>query len=138
MNVQKILKQFIKFGLVGILAFLIDYGIMVVLVELTGMNSVIASAVSFTISVIFNYYASMKYVFTHRKDMSQKKEFVIFVALSIIGLGINTVLMYIGVELLFISYLIVKLFATAVVLVWNFVSRKIWLDASDAGYELPE
>ena len=138
MDIKKLVSQFVKFGLVGVIAFGIDYGIMVALVELLQMNPVVASAISFTVSVVFNYYASMRYVFTHREDMSKTKEFIIFVILSVIGLGINTVLMYVGVDLLVISYLLVKLFATAVVLVWNFVSRKIWLDAPDAGYELPE
>ncbi len=138
MDIKKLVSQFVKFGLVGVIAFGIDYGIMVALVELVQMNPVVASAISFTVSVVFNYYASMRYVFTHREDMSKTKEFIIFVILSVIGLGINTVLMYVGVDLLVISYLLVKLFATAVVLVWNFVSRKIWLDAPDAGYELPE
>lgn len=138
MNLHKLISQFIKFGLVGVLAFFIDYGIMVALVTLCHMNAVVASAISFSISVVFNYYASMRYVFTHREGMSRKKEFVIFVLLSIIGLAINTALMYVGVELMYISYLLVKLFATAVVLLWNFISRKIWLDAPDAGYELPE
>lgn len=138
MDIKKLVSQFVKFGLVGVIAFGIDYGIMVALVELVQMNPVVASAISFTVSVVFNYYASMRYVFTHREDMSKTKEFIIFVILSVIGLGINTVLMYVGVDLLVISYLLVKLFATAVVLVWNFVSRKIWLDAPDAGFELPQ
>lgn len=138
MNIKKLVSQFVKFGLVGVIAFVIDYGIMVALVELLQMNPVVASAISFTVSVVFNYYASMRYVFTHREDMSRTKEFIIFIILSVIGLGINTALMYVGVDLLVISYLLVKLFATAVVLVWNFVSRKIWLDAPDGGYELPE
>ena len=39
--------------------------------------------------------------------------------------------MWAGVSLLNIYYLIVKIFATAVVTVWNFVTRKIFLDAGD-------
>ena len=42
---------------------------------------------------------------------------------------INNVLMWAGVELAGVHYLIVKIFATAVVMVWNFITRKIFLDA---------
>ena len=58
--------------------------------------------------------------------------------LSVIGLLINNAIMWAGVELLQWpewlqnhAYLIVKIFATAVVMVWNFVTRKIFLDAGD-------
>ena len=63
--------------------------------------------------------------------MSRTREFVIFVVLSVIGLGINNACMWAGVELLSVHYLITKIFATAVVMVWNFVTRKIFLDAGD-------
>ena len=89
-------------------------------------------------NVVFNYVASMRYVFKHKEDMSRRREFVIFVVLSVIGLIINNALMWAGVELIpwpdwlqDHAYLIVKIFATAVVMVWNFVTRKIFLDAGD-------
>lgn len=133
---QHLIEQMLKFGVVGVIAFVIDYGVMVLLVELFAMNPVLAAGISFVISVTFNYFASMRYVFTHRADLSRQAEFAIFVVLSIIGLGINEVLMWVGVDVLFISYLLVKLFATAVVMLWNFFSRKKWLDAPEGGYEL--
>lgn len=133
---EKLIQQMLKFGVVGVLAFAIDYGIMVLLVELFSMNPVIAAGISFCVSVTFNYVASMRYVFTHRPDLSRRAEFAIFIVLSLIGLGINELLMWVGVDVLLVSYLIVKLVATVVVMGWNFVSRKKWLDAPEGGYEL--
>ncbi len=132
----KLIEQMLKFGVVGVVAFAIDYGVMVLLVELFGMNPVLAAGISFCVSVTFNYFASMRYVFTHREDLSRQAEFAIFIVLSVIGLGINELLMWLGVDVLLVSYLIVKLFATAVVMGWNFFSRKKWLDAPEGGYEL--
>ena len=77
----------------------------------------------------------MRYVFTHREDMSRSREFVIFLVLSLIGLAINEAIMAAGVAVLGNSALAVmgtKVLATAIVMVWNFVSRKKWLDAGDA------
>ncbi len=133
---ERLIEQMLKFGIVGVIAFAIDYGAMVLFVELLGMNPVLAAGISFCISVTFNYFASMRYVFTHRADLSRQAEFAIFIVLSVIGLGINEALMWAGVDLLGVSYLIVKLFATAVVMGWNFFSRKKWLDAPEGGYEL--
>ncbi len=125
---RQLIAQFAKFGVVGVIAFFIDYGLMVLLTELFNVNYLISATISFTVSVIFNYIASMRYVFTHKEGLSRRREFIIFVVLSVIGLLINDALMWVGVDLFGISYLLVKIFATAVVMVWNFVTRKIFLD----------
>ncbi|WP_058986172.1 GtrA family protein [Hugonella massiliensis] len=135
---KKLIHQFMKFGVVGIIAFFIDYGLLFVLTEFGGINYLVSATISFTASVIFNYIASMRYVFTHKEDMSRRKEFVIFVVLSAIGLVINNVCMWAGVEIFGIHYMITKIGATAIVMVWNFVTRKIFLDAGDAPQQAGE
>ena len=131
---RKLIEQFLKFGVVGVIAFVIDYGVLMLLSQVLGWDPVVSAAISFCVSVIFNYLASMKYVFQRRDDMSRQREFVIFIALSIVGLGINELVMLAGTGLLGSSALAVtvtKLFATAIVMVWNFLSRKKWLEAKD-------
>ena len=125
---RKLLEQMIKFGFVGFLCFFIDYGIMVLLTEVAGIVYLVSSACSFTVSVIVNYILSVTFVFETDKEKSRIKEFIVFVFLSIIGLGINQLCMWFGVELLHISYLIVKIGATAVVMVYNFISRKLIIE----------
>ena len=128
---RKLIEQFLKFGVVGTIAFCIDYGVLMLLSQAFGVNPVVAAGISFCVSVVFNYLASMRYVFTHREDLTRGREFVIFIVLSAIGLVINEVCMAAGVAMLGTSALMVtvtKLFATAVVMVWNFFSRKKWLD----------
>ena len=125
---RKLIEQMIKFGFVGFLCFFIDYGIMVLLTEVAGIVYLVSSACSFTVSVIVNYILSVTFVFETDKEKSRIKEFIVFVFLSIIGLGINQLCMWFGVELLHISYLIVKIGATAVVMVYNFISRKLTIE----------
>lgn len=129
---RKLIEQIMKFGVVGIIAFVIDFGVMVFLTEVFGIDPVISATVSFIISVIFNYAASMRYVFSHREGMSRTREFVIFVVLSAIGLGINDLLIWAGTDLATFDYRLVKIFATAVVMVWNFVTRKIFLEGEES------
>lgn len=127
-GMKNLFAQLMKFGVVGVIAFVIDYGVMVFLTEVFGVNPVASATVSFTVSVVFNYVASMRYVFSHREGMSRRREFAIFIVLSVLGLIINDVLMWAGTEVVSVDYRIVKIFATAVVMVWNFVTRKIFLD----------
>ena len=129
---RKLIEQMIKFGFVGFLCFFIDYGIMVLLTEVAGIVYLVSSACSFTVSVIVNYILSVTFVFETDKEKSRIKEFIVFVFLSIIGLGINQLCMWFGVELLHISYLIVKIGATAVVMVYNFISRKLIIEKKGA------
>ena len=88
----------------------------------------LSSGISFTVSVIFNYIASVKWVFDVDKEKDPKKNFIIFIVLSIVGLIITEIIMWFGTDILHIHYLIVKIIATAIVMVFNFVTRKMFLE----------
>ena len=126
---RSLAAQFAKFAGVGLAAFAIDYGIMVFLVEVFGFDSVVAATVSYVASVVVNYLMSMRFVFRHRDGMSRHREFVIFVVLSTIGLGINDVLLWLATDIASIDYRIAKLGVAVIVAIWNFFSRKVFLDA---------
>lgn len=137
-RMRKLIEQFLKFGVVGTIAFCIDYGVLMLLSQAFDVDPVLSAAVSFCVSVVFNYMASMRYVFTHRADMSRSREFAVFIVLSAVGLVINEACMAAGVAVLGTSALMVtvtKLFATALVMVWNFFSRKKWLDGGEPAGE---
>ncbi len=123
---KKLINQILKFGVVGGIAFVIDYGILFLLAKVIGLNELISAAISFIISLTFNYFLSTKWVFEAKKQTP--KEVIIFVLLSIVGLGINEVLIYLGTKKLGIDVMIVKLFATAIVMVYNFITRKLIIE----------
>lgn len=126
---KNLFSQLIKFGLVGGIAFLIDYGIIVFLTEVFKIPSLISAAISFTVSVIFNYIASVKWVFDVDKEKNSKtKELVVFILLSIVGLGINELIMWIMDKKFGIYYMISKIVATIVVMCYNFITRKLFLE----------
>ncbi len=123
---KKLINQILKFGVVGGIAFVIDYGILFLLAKVIGLNELISAAISFVISLTFNYFASIKWVFDAKKQTP--KEVIIFVLLSVVGLGINELLIYFGTTKMHIDVMIVKLFATAVVMVYNFITRKLIIE----------
>ncbi len=125
---KKLMEQIVKFGFVGFLCFFIDYGLMVLLKERLGIHYLISSTISFTVSVIVNYILSIAFVFETDKSKNKVGEFVIFVCLSVIGLGINALCMWVAVEFIHIHYMLSKIGATAVVMVYNFVTRKIFIE----------
>ena len=117
-----------RFGIVGGLAFLIDYSILFILNKFLGIHYLLAGTISFSCSVIFNYILSTKWVFDVREDANKFEERVIFIVLSVIGLGINSLLMYLFVDKLKIAVMISKIGATAIVMVYNYVSRKLLIE----------
>ncbi len=124
---NNLIKQILKFGIVGGLAFLIDYGVYTLLISVFDVYYIIASIISFTLSVIFNYILSIKWVFDVKKKQGVK-EFIIFVILSIIGLILNSIILYLSVELMHIHKLIAKIIATFIVMIYNFITRKIFVE----------
>ena len=125
---KKLISQLIKFGFVGVIAAIIDVGLLVVLREFLHIDVIFASAVSFTASVVVNYILSMKFVFKS-KNQNKVNEFIVFVLLSVGGLIINQLIMWIGVIKFSAYYLYVKIFAMVFVPVYNFVTRKIFLES---------
>ena len=98
---RKLISQIMKFGVVGVLAFIIDYGIFVLLANVFNIYYLIANFFGFTVSLIFNYLMSMKFVFERKEkinDYSVKDTF------KIIGLTLFTIL--IAVLLAFIIYVL--------------------------------
>ena len=131
---KKLISQIIKFGFVGFLCFFIDYGIMVFLTEALKINYLISSGCSFSVSVIVNYILSIKFVFDADRDANKVKQFLVFLFFSIGGLIINQIVMWVAVDLLGIFYMISKIGATAIVMVYNFITRKLFIEKK-SGYQ---
>lgn len=127
---KKLIEQIMKFGVVGFICFGIDYGLMILLTEVAGISYLVSSGLSFSISVIVNYTLSLKFVFETNQENNKIVEFLVFIILSVIGLGINQVLMWVCVDKFHIFYMISKVGVTGVVMVYNFVTRKLILEKS--------
>ena len=147
---KNLLAQIAKFGVVGVLCFFIDFGLYTisnVIFRATGFAAaftyyyLIAGLIGFSVSMIVNYLLSMKYVFERRDNLSRHREFVIFFVLSLIGMGINEIVLYVGIDMVYqhwrwmrswmssgFAETFFKLAATGIVMVYNFISRKIFLE----------
>lgn len=125
---KKLINQILKFGVVGGIAFIIDYSVLFICTEFFGIYYLISSLISFSVSTVFNYIASIKWVFDVNQKKSQKKNFILFIVFSVIGLGLNQLIMWFGVDMLHIYYMLVKIGATVIVMVFNFITRKMFLE----------
>lgn len=125
---ENLFAQLIKFGIVGVLATLLEWGIFYVLTNVIHIHYGLSTAISFLISSVFNYYLSIKYVFDVDKEKNKNRNFIIFLIFSIIGLGLNELILWICIEKIHLYNMIGKIVATGIVMVFNFVTRKIFLE----------
>lgn len=146
MSMNNLLAQILKFAIVGGISFLVDFAVYGIMCNVLGVHYVIAGVAGFFVSVVVNYLLSMKFVFVSKEDMRKDKEFVIFVILSLIGMVLNSVILYICIDLIYMHWLwlnqileieimnlAAKIIATGIVMVYNFVSRKIFLEKKGNG-----
>ncbi|MBQ2941580.1 MAG: GtrA family protein [Clostridia bacterium] len=122
--------QLLKFGIVGVIAAITDVGVLVLLKEIFLIDVLLSSAISFCASVIVNYILSMAFVF-RSKNENKIKDFFIFFILSAGGLLLNQLILWLGVTFTNIYYLAVKIFAMIIVPVYNFITRKIFLESKE-------
>lgn len=141
---KKLIDQILKFGVVGFIAFFIDFGIFKLLSSVFGVYYLVANFFGFTISLIFNYAASMTFVFERKENSDRRTEFLIFTVLSIIGLLLNELIIFICIGGIYQHMALLqelmsrqwaetfgKVVATGIVMVYNFITRKVFLEKKE-------
>ncbi len=129
---RRIFWQFVRFLLVGGVSFAVDFGLYLLLYAVFGVQYVVASTISFSLSLVLNYILTLRFVFEARAGRNHAKEFAMYVGLNIIALGLNQGILFLTVDLLGATPVIGKIVATAVVLVYNFISRKLLIERAGA------
>ena len=84
-------------------------------------STVVGTALGFGISLIFNYLLSLLFVFEEKGDGKSAKGFILFLIFSLIGLGIQSLGMYLLYDLAGFNEWIIKIILTLVVLVFNYI-----------------
>ncbi len=115
--------EIIRFCFVGGVSFLMDYSILFALTEFAGVYYLYSSAISFSITVVFNYWLCVVYVFKGAKKQSTRRA-IIFFSTGVVGLGLNQLCMWFFVDVAGVYYMIAKIFATAIVTIWNYITKR--------------
>ncbi|MGI6319781.1 MAG: GtrA family protein [Bacteroidales bacterium] len=126
---QNLLKHnaiflFLKFGIVGFMGLIVDFGITYIFKEILRVNKFVSNALGFLLAASSNYILNRIWTFkSENPDVFQ--EFGKFFIVSIIGLGINSAVLWFCNEKLKINFYISKIFAVIVATMWNFLAN--WL-----------
>ncbi len=120
-------NKFVRFVVVGAAATLFQFVLLIIFIEFLSLHSIVASASSYTLSAIANYW--LNYRFTFNSQQSHQTTFPKFVISAGIGLTINT--LSFSFFIVFFHYLVAQTSATALTLICNFSLHKFWIYAND-------
>lgn len=136
------LKEILRFILTGGVCTLIEYAALYLLKEWMHWRVSFATPVAFLISVVFNYILCVRWVFPGAKEGSRKAQLG-FLITSGIGFFLNWALMLaltslFGEDAVLLTllgfeikvYMINKVIATVLVMVWNYFTKR-WVLKGD-------
>ncbi len=116
---RELILKFLKFGIVGASGVIVDFGFTYLCKEYLKIQKYIANAIGFTLAASSNYILNRIWTFrSHNPEIGL--EYGKFLIISLIGLGINTLILWILVSKFNKNFYVSKLFAIGVVTIWNF------------------
>ena len=122
---SSIFFKFIKFALVGTSGLIIDFGTTYLLKEKIKINKFIANAIGFSLAASSNYVWNRLWTF-HSNNPEILLEYSSFIIISLIGLGINTAVLWLLTRKSKRNFYLAKVFATLVTVLWNFSANFIF------------
>ena len=131
-GIKALAGEFLRYTMVGGVAFLADFGTLVCVQELflSGFSAgvYIATVCGFVVGLAVNYTLSLAFVFTREEDRGKGRTvgaFLTFGIIGLLGLALTELGMWIGVGVLAWNYMFVKIIVTGVVLFWNYLGRRV-------------
>lgn len=127
-NQQKLLIKIIKFVIVGGIATLISGIVFFICDHFFKMPVLLSNTIAFIISVIYNFWASIKWVFEVDKNKKKHTVFIEFIVLAVIGYFLTQLLLWLMADILKWNHMLAWLIATIIVMIFNFITRKVLLE----------
>lgn len=124
---MKKVLEFIRYCLVGGLAFAADFATFLLFTDGLGVNYLISNTVGFAVGLLVNYLASIYWVFVYRKYTKTSPEFTLFAIIGVGGVALGNCGMWYLVERAGIGHVYAKYLVTALVLLYNYSLRKYFL-----------
>lgn len=111
--------KLIKFCVVGFSGVFVDFGTTWLFKEKAGFNKYVANSIGFVVAATSNYFLNRTWTF-HSQNPRIITEYVSFFGIAVVGLLMNNILIFVLTEKFKLNFYLSKLFAIALVTVWNF------------------
>jgi putative flippase GtrA len=121
---NNLIKKFTKYFIVGIIGTVTHLSVLIVLVEFFKYNYILGSTIGFVLTVVISYY--LNYIWTFRSREKHTKSLPRYIIVSIIGLCLNTCIMFLAVNVFGLWYLIGQAITVLIIPVTNFILNSYW------------
>ncbi len=122
---KELVNKFIKFGVVGASGVIVDFGFTYLGKEIVKIPKYYANAIGFTIAASTNYFLNRIWTF-HSQNPDIGLQYSKFILISLIGLGLSTLIIWTLVSKFKWNFYFSKLCAIGVVTIWNFIFNMIF------------
>jgi putative flippase GtrA len=119
-----VVREAFRYCLVSGFAFLVDIGVLWILVQYFSWWYLAAATASFLSGIFLGYVLSIRMVFSYRRLEDRRVEFLSFTAIGGVGLAINAAVMFAAVKYFGIYYLLAKCLAAGFTFLFNFFTRR--------------
>ena len=120
-----LLSKLLKFGAVGCSGMIIDFGITYLCKEILKINKFLSNGIGFVLAATSNYFLNRNWTFNSQTE-DIGTQYVQFMIVSTIGLGINSFVLYLLSEKLKWNFYFSKLIAIAITTIWNFFANLLF------------
>ena len=132
MNLKKLLnsqgfRQLFSYLIVGGIATIVEWACFYIFSYQAHIHYLLATTLAFAISTAANWLAGRLLTFRGAEKQPILRELAKIYAVSVIGLLLNLLLMYLFVQKAGLAKMAGKIIATILVFAWNFIVRKFWI-----------
>jgi putative flippase GtrA len=141
-RVRREAGRFVKFSVVGVIGAVVDFGTFNLLTAGLTVNSILASACSFTAAVTSNFLWNRYWTYPDSRSKPVGRQAIQFAAVNFVGLAIRTPIfalserllirlapslpIRIGIDPVALGRNLALALAVVVVLFWNFAVNRFW------------
>ena len=120
-----LISRFIKFGVVGCSGMIIDFGTTYLCKEKLRLNKYLSNCIGFILAATSNYFLNRIWTFENHKE-EIAVQYMQFMIVSTIGLGINSLVLYLLTDKLKWNFYFSKFIAIATTTIWNFFANMLF------------
>lgn len=112
----------LRFGVTGLLGAVIDFGFTYLFKEILKVNKFVSNAIGFTLAATFCFFLNKYWTYGSQTPLAWT-EYLTFFAVSLVGLGINSLVLFLLSDKAKMNFYLSKCFAIGVASVWNFLAN---------------
>jgi len=115
--------RIVRYFFVGGVAASVDILLFALFAKVLGYSYLLVAPCTFVVATWVNYVLSVRHVFRSGARFSRKRELTLVFLVSLIGLGVNQVVLFVSVRRLGLDLVLGKIVASAGAFLWNYGAR---------------